>query len=153
MASDHCKRDVSPRPSRFPRLDLRQATVALAKKCEHLKRIVTLQARDSSRNSPGYGFPSERSPLLSRSGSQTSVVGRSTVAQRLTGWSKSLARDAWSFATSVEGQGIFKCSIAYALGVGAALVPALTAVLGPQRGKHMVPVVIGMWIQKTWAPR
>ena len=54
---------------------------------------------------------------------------------------KKYGKDAWSFAKSKTGQGVFKCSIAYLLGSLATFVPAIADVLGQQDGKHIVATI------------
>lgn len=55
------------------------------------------------------------------------------------------ARDLWKwsykFVTSEQGIGILKCSLAYLLGSLATFIPAVSAFLGHQDGKHMVATV------------
>lgn len=54
---------------------------------------------------------------------------------------KLYAQQAWTFANSKTGRGVFKCSIAYLLGSLATFVPFIAAFLGQQDGKHMVATI------------
>ncbi|KAE8349183.1 Fusaric acid resistance protein-like-domain-containing protein [Aspergillus coremiiformis] len=64
----------------------------------------------------------------------------SPVARRATDWSYLWCRIR-QFLTSDDGIGVFKCSLAYFLGSLATLVPAVSALLGPQEGKHIVATI------------
>ena len=48
---------------------------------------------------------------------------------------------AWTFASSKTGRGVFKCSIAYLIGSMATFVPVIAGLLGNQDGKHMVATI------------
>lgn len=48
---------------------------------------------------------------------------------------------AWIFANSKTGRGVFKCSIAYLIGSMATFVPVIAGLLGKQDGKHMVATI------------
>ena len=50
-------------------------------------------------------------------------------------------KQAWSFANSKTGRGVFKCSIAYLIGSMATFVPIIAGTLGKQDGKHMVATI------------
>lgn len=50
-------------------------------------------------------------------------------------------KQAWTFANSKTGRGVFKCSIAYLLGSLATFVPSIAGTLGQQDGKHMVATI------------
>lgn len=54
---------------------------------------------------------------------------------------KKLLEQAWSFANSKTGRGVFKCSLAYFLGSLATFLPFIAAFLGQQDGKHMVATI------------
>jgi hypothetical protein len=51
------------------------------------------------------------------------------------------AKDAWKFAKSSKGQGVLKCSLAYALGSLATFVPAIGDLIGKADSKHVVCTV------------
>lgn len=80
----------------------------------------------------------ERAPLLGRRGS--GQPGGSFLGRILESWS-TLLRQAWAFANSRTGRGIFKCSVAYFLGSLATFIPFFTKILGQQDGKHIVATI------------
>lgn len=80
----------------------------------------------------------ERAPLLGRRGSGRS--GSNGPAGILESW-KSLIQQAWTFANSRTGRGVFKCSVAYFLGSLATFMPFFTKILGQQFGKHIVATI------------
>lgn len=76
----------------------------------------------------------ETAPLL-RPGYEDSPSSLGKVGQKL----RQYGSDAYAFAVSKNGRGIFKCSMAYLLGSLVTFVPALAAVIGDsQDSKHMV---------------
>lgn len=87
----------------------------------------------------GDGRVDERAPLLGQrdSGGQS---GSSSPRGVLESWT-SLVQQAWAFANSRTGRGIFKCSVAYFLGSLATFVPFFTTILGQQDGKHIVATI------------
>lgn len=50
-------------------------------------------------------------------------------------------KQAWRFANSKTGHGVFKCSFAYLLGSMATFIPLIAGLLGKQDGKHMVATI------------
>ncbi|KAM0802728.1 Fusaric acid resistance protein-like-domain-containing protein [Usnea florida] len=50
-------------------------------------------------------------------------------------------KQAWNFANSKTGRGVFKCSVAYLIGSMATFVPVIAGTLGKQDGKHMVATI------------
>ena len=54
---------------------------------------------------------------------------------------RSKMEQAWIFANSKTGRGVFKCSIAYLIGSMATFVPVIAGLLGKQDGKHMVATI------------
>ena len=99
-----------------------QATLILPRTGERVKRNFTLRP-DSQPN----GHDDERTPLLGQQSSQPKGPSK--------------LRQAYAFATSKTGIGIFKCSIAYLLGSLATFVPAIAGLLGKNDGKHMAATV------------
>ena len=84
------------------------------------------------------GSSHEYSPLLGRRSSNGHELGWVPYLQsRVNEWTS----NAWRFANSRTGRGVFKCSIAYLLGSLATFVPQLAALLGQQGGKHMVATI------------
>ena len=81
---------------------------------------------------------SEDSPLL---GDQSGKNHRRSRWRRLSAKPKQWATQAWNFANSGKGRGVFKCSIAYLLGSLATFIPEIAALLGTQDGKHMVATI------------
>ena len=84
----------------------------------------------------------------SSSGEHTPLLGgRSSQQRQLSSWGRAveswklLTKEAWSFANSRTGKGVFKCSVAYFLGSLATFVPFLAAILGQQDGKHIVATI------------
>jgi len=84
------------------------------------------------------GPSDERSPLLGRRGPRLPEPG---TWRRVKDTSKKLLEQAWSFANSQTGRGVFKCSLAYLLGSLATFLPFIAAFLGQQDGKHMVATI------------
>ena len=80
----------------------------------------------------------ERVPLLGRRGSGLSATN--LFGGIVESW-LSLIRQAWAFANSRTGRGVFKCSVAYFLGSLATFVPFFTKILGQQDGKHIVATI------------
>ena len=60
---------------------------------------------------------------------------------RLSNATKNKMNQAWIFANSKTGRGVFKCSIAYLIGSMATFVPVIAGLLGNQDGKHMVATI------------
>lgn len=86
----------------------------------------------------GDESPNERAPLLGRRGS--GQPGSGFFGGILESWG-SLIRQAWAFANSRTGRGVFKCSVAYFLGSLATFIPFFTKILGQQDGKHIVATI------------
>ncbi len=86
----------------------------------------------------GDDQPNERAPLLGRRDSTQS--GTSLGGGTLERWN-TLAQQAWEFAISKTGRGVFKCSVAYFLGSLATFVPFISRILGQQDGKHIVATI------------
>ena len=80
----------------------------------------------------------ERAPLLGRRGS--GQPRNSFFGGIWDSWA-SLFQQAWAFAHSRTGRGVFKCSVAYFLGSLATFVPFFTEILGQQDGKHIVATI------------
>ncbi|KAI9923703.1 hypothetical protein MW887_008436 [Aspergillus wentii] len=119
---------------------LRQATFVLPKTGQRLKGAVNLRASTSvspSNSNSGSGEDEERRGLLS--GQVHARHGG--IASRL--WSKLLSVWIWvhQFVSSEQAIGILKCSLAYLLGSLATFIPAISALLGDQDGKHVVATV------------
>lgn len=129
---------------RFLDRRLRRASFISPITGERLKRNFTLREA-SHRLNDNVATPTESSPLLGGSrddgGEHVSTAGQSRLRQ----WRETCteyAHDAWEFAISKEGLGIFKCSLAYLVGSLATLVPAISTLIGPrQDSKHMVATV------------
>lgn len=66
---------------------------------------------------------------------------RAGILSRLSDATKDRMKQAWTFANSKTGHGVFKCSIAYLLGSMATFVPFIAGLLGNQDGKHMVATI------------
>ena len=60
---------------------------------------------------------------------------------RLSNALKDRIKQAWVFANSKTGHGVFKCSIAYLIGSLATFLPFIAGFLGNQDGKHMVATI------------
>lgn len=103
-----------------------------------MKRAVTFGDRPALHGTNGSGPSTERSALLGDQNSQHSERGpMRTVVKSWT----SLMEQAWTFANSKTGRGVFKCSVAYFLGSLATFVPFIAEILGQQDGKHMVATI------------
>jgi hypothetical protein len=102
---------------------------------ERIKRVFTL--RDASHRTNDDGPTDERQPLLPRSIQPPDNSWQSRTKLRL----QIKAKDAWKFAKSSKGQGVLKCSLAYALGSLATFVPAIGSLIGKADSKHVVCTV------------
>lgn len=117
-------------------MQLRQATFVLPRTGQRLKGLVSL--RDSTQtNSDDHGAHDELRGLLTGE-IQTRKKGLlSRLSLRIC--------EVWvwlhQFLTSEAGIGVLKCSLAYLLGSLATFIPAISALLGHQDGKHMVATV------------
>ncbi|EMC96028.1 hypothetical protein BAUCODRAFT_71630 [Baudoinia panamericana UAMH 10762] len=129
-----------PRPSRgrFLNRRLRRASWISPITGERSKRVFTL--REASHRLSDSNDVSEATPLLDGCAEGTTphnsawkLVQRACVER---------ADTAYTFATSKNGIGILKCSLAYLVGSLATLVPAIAALIGSrQDSKHMVCTV------------
>jgi len=117
---------------------LRQATLIIPKTGRRVKRNVTFGPPPGLVGAQGDGSSDEQSPLLRRYGAHESQNG---TLFRIREKVRSYGTQAWEFANSKAGRGVFKCSIAYFLGSLATFVPAIAAILGQQDGKHMVSTI------------
>ena len=84
------------------------------------------------------GSVDEQSRVSQRSKNHDSPSG---IFSRLSDAIKDGMQQAWIFANSKTGRGVFKCSIAYLIGSMATFVPVIAALLGKQDGKHMVATI------------
>ena len=111
---------------------LRQATFVFPKTGQRLKGLVNL--RSVRINSP---VDPERLGLLSGEVTPSRHDGEPEVPGR----HHQLWVQAKQFLTSELGIGVLKCSLAYFLGSLATFIPAISAFLGYQDGKHVVATV------------
>jgi len=122
-------------------IQIRQATFILPKTGERVKRNVTFSDSAILDGANSDGSTDERSPLIARRNSNRRPSnGQSTLRGLRARWQERI-RQAWSFAKSKTGRGVFKCSIAYFLGSLATFVPVIAGFLGQQDGKHMVATI------------
>lgn len=120
---------------------IRQATFVLPKTGERVKRKVNFGDSAILDGANSDGSTDERSPLIARGNSNRRPSnGQNTLRGLRARWQE-LIRQAWSFAKSKTGRGVFKCSIAYFLGSLATFVPVIAGFLGQQDGKHMVATI------------
>lgn len=119
------------RPRRLPP----QSTYISPVTGERIKRVFSL--RDASHRLNNDASPNEREPLLPRNNQQAKTNWQDKTKQLI----RTKAKDAWKFAKSSTGQGIFKCSLAYALGSLATFVPAISSLIGKADSKHVVCTV------------
>ena len=117
---------------------MRQATLILPKTGRRVKRNVTFGP------SPGLGTadidgPAEEQPRLLQSLKHRDSQNR--IFSVLLDAAKDRMKQAWKFAKSKTGRGVFKCSIAYLIGSMATFVPVIAGTLGKQDGKHMVATI------------
>ncbi|KAF9241932.1 hypothetical protein DTO013E5_6841 [Penicillium roqueforti] len=119
----------TPSSSRRSRPTLRQATFVLPKTGQRLKGLINLRNSTPDNNE-------ERRGLLTNE------------IQHYEGYLDSLTRrirDKWTqtnqFVRSEPGIGVLKYSLAYLVGSLATFIPAVSAMLGHQDGKHMVATV------------
>ncbi|KAJ6029642.1 uncharacterized protein N7446_011007 [Penicillium canescens] len=117
--------------SRRLRPTLRQATFVLPKTGQRLKGLVNL------RNSTPTDEHDERRGLLTNE-IQTHYDG---YIPRLSRYMHDTWEQASQFARSEPGIGVLKYSLAYFIGSLATFIPAVSAMLGHQDGKHMVATV------------
>jgi hypothetical protein len=100
---------------------------------------VNLGSRDAAQN----GSREEQRPLLASSDSATEIESShrayemATPVEKLLQWWDRL----YAFAVSEHGKGVFKFGLAYLLGSLATFIPAISAFLGHQDGKHLVATV------------
>lgn len=113
-------------------VQLRQATFVLPKTGQRLKGLVNL--RSAKNNGP---VDPERQGLLSGE----VEPDRHGVAPKIPGKFLQIWVRMRQFLTSELGIGVLKCSLAYFLGSLATFIPAISAFLGHQDGKHMVATV------------
>ncbi|CDM36397.1 hypothetical protein DTO006G1_9544 [Penicillium roqueforti] len=119
----------TPSSSRRSRPTLRQATFVLPKTGQRLKGLINLRNSTPDNNE-------ERRGLLTNE------------IQHYEGYLDALTRrirDKWTqtnqFVRSEPGIGVLKYSLAYLVGSLATFIPAVSAMLGHQDGKHMVATV------------
>lgn len=108
---------------------------------ERSKRQFTL--RDASQRLSASISSSESTPLLANGHGEygTQPKPLSSTEQFYDTWRVRL-QQAWAFALSPTGQGIFKCSLGYLIGSLATFVPAIAQIFGSrQDSKHMVATV------------
>ncbi|KAH0538114.1 hypothetical protein FGG08_005276 [Glutinoglossum americanum] len=120
------------------RSNLRQATLIIPRTGERVKRSFTLRGTSRFMRRNADGAVDDRTPLLQRS--DTGPPQQGTLGT-IIAFGKYELRNAYRFAVSGTGQGIFKCSLAYFLGSMATFVGPVTALLGKQDGKHMVATI------------
>ncbi|CAN9471943.1 unnamed protein product [Alternaria alternata] len=124
----------TPAERRFLRPSLRSATMVQPKTGERVKKAFTLR-RSQHR-------PSESSEFLLAPGQYDEQrhrdMGRVQLARVIV---RNKCRQAYAYATSDIGIGIFKCSLAYVLGSLATFVPAIAGLLGKNDGKHIVATI------------
>lgn len=127
MATAATPRDRRPR--RLPP----QSTYISPTTGERIKRVFTLRNASRRQNDLASG---ETQPLLPRSQGQQS--DQPSWTEKAKQHIRSHAKDAWKFSKSSTGQGILKCSLAYALGSLATFVPAISSLIGKADSKHIV---------------
>lgn len=116
-------------------LQLRQATFVLPKTGQRLKGLVNLSSRHSTEN----GNNEERRPLLAEEDGE--AVHQPDTFSRIRDPMSAMWERAYGFATSELGKGVLKCSLAYLFGSLATFIPAISAFLGHQDGKHVVATI------------
>lgn len=121
-----------PRDRRPPRRAPPQATYISPTTGERIKRVFTL--RNASRRNDAAG--DETQPLLPRN--QEHQSGKPSWTEKAKQQIRTSGQDAWKFSKSSVGQGILKCSLAYALGSLATFVPAISSLIGKADSKHIV---------------
>ena len=84
------------------------------------------------------GSANGQSQILQRGKRHDAQIG---LIPRLSNVLRNGIKQAWIFANSKTGHGVFKCSIAYLLGSLATFVPFIAGLLGNQDGKHMVATI------------
>lgn len=140
MTSNMNGGNVSPihRQSFRPKRQLRQATLILPKTGRRVKRNVTfgpaprLGGADVNGSADGQcQVPQRRKHHDLQSGMFSRLSNATTYRMK----------QAWGFANSKTGRGVFKCSVAYLIGSMATFVPFIAGILGKQDGKHMVATI------------
>ena len=116
---------------------LRQATLIIPKTGQRVKRNVTFR-RSPGLDGASSGCSDETQPLLGGRNRRKAV--RDKLLSPLDTL-RVTAQQAWTFANSKTGRGVFKCSVAYFLGSLATFVPMISAILGRQGGKHTVATI------------
>lgn len=116
---------------------LRQATFVLPRTGQRLKGLVSLRDPAQTTSAANVAEQDELRGLL------TGELG--IQKERLWPWLSGQICQAWiwahQFFTSEPGIGVLKCSLAYFLGSLATFIPAISAFLGHQEGKHLVATV------------
>jgi hypothetical protein len=119
------------RPRRLPP----QSTYISPTTGERIKRVFSL--RDASHRLNNGSPTGELESLLPRATRKPddSWTGKTKL------YIRDQASSAWKFAKSSTGQGVLKCSLAYALGSLATFVPAISSLIGKADSKHVVCTV------------
>jgi hypothetical protein len=118
-----------------PVSQLRQATFVLPRTGQRLKGLVNLSSRDPTSD----GDNEEQRPLLAEEDGET--VHQPDALSRFRDQMSATWTQVYGFATSELGKGVLKCSLAYLLGSLATFIPAISALLGHQDGKHVVATI------------
>ncbi|KAJ5779157.1 hypothetical protein N7457_006877 [Penicillium paradoxum] len=122
----------SPSRSRRSRPLLRQATFVLPKTGQRLKGLINLRNSSPASNDN----IDERRALLTNE-----IQHYEGPFDKLVRWIQGQWAQANQFVRSEPGIGVLKYSLAYLLGSMATFIPAISAFLGHQDGKHMVATV------------
>lgn len=117
---------------------MRQATLIIPKTGRRVKRNVTFGP------SRGLGVTDADGPADEHSQVHRGLERHQAQSGTLSGLSdatKNQMKQAWIFANSKTGRGVFKYSITYLIGSMATFVPVIARLLGKQDGKHMVATI------------
>lgn len=123
---------------RPPKRQLRQATLILPKTGRRVKRNVTFGPPPGLGGAEVDGSADDQSQALQSLKHHGSPSG---IFSRLSDATTKRMKQAWTFANSKTGRGVFKCSVAYLIGSMATFVPVIAGILGKQDGKHMVATI------------
>lgn len=117
---------------------MRQATLIIPKTGRRVKRNVTFGPSRGLGGADADGPADEHSQVLRGLEHHQAQSG---IPSGLADAAKDQLKQAWIFANSKTGRGVFKCSIAYLIGSMATFVPVIAGLLGNQDGKHMVATI------------
>lgn len=128
-------------------MQLRQTTFVLPKTGQRLKGLVSLRNQTRTSAAPDNSDNDNDNDNDHDSDELRALLTGEIETQKKTflPWASDRTRELWGetrqFVVSEPGIEVLKCSLAYLLGSLATFIPAVSAFLGHQDGKHMVATV------------